>query len=77
MNVTRDAIGDVDGLHSKLERKSRVENSNLSATAQFQFKVHSDIEALHHNVQGYSNSQFQACKSFSGKIGEIVNVCDR
>ena len=31
-----DAIGDVDGLHSKLDRKTRVETSNSAAAQKFQ-----------------------------------------
>ena len=36
MEVVEDAIGDVDGLHSKLERKTRVETSNSAAAQTFQ-----------------------------------------
>lgn len=36
MEVAEDAIGDVNGLHSKLDRKTRVETSNSAATEKFQ-----------------------------------------
>lgn len=36
VEVVEDAIGDVDGLHSKLDRKTRVETSNSAATEKFQ-----------------------------------------
>ena len=36
MEVVEDAIGDVDGLHSKLERKTRVESSNTAVAQNFQ-----------------------------------------
>ena len=36
VEVVEDAIGDVEGLHSKLERKTRVENSNTATAQTFQ-----------------------------------------
>ena len=70
MNVVEDSIGDVKGLHSKLDRKSRVEDSNLSAAEQLRSNVHSEIHTLSHNMQGYSDAQLQACNNFSGRIGK-------
>ena len=66
-----DTIGDVHGLHSKLERKSRVEESNLSAAAQLQSNMSSAVDALHLNVQGYSEAQLHACSKFTSRIGEL------
>lgn len=75
--MVHDTIGDVHGLHSKLERKSHVEETNLSAASQFQSAVHSDVSALRENVQGYSSAQLQACRDFSGRIGEYVYLLRR
>lgn len=36
IEVVKDALGDVDGLHSKLERKTRVETGNSAAAQTFQ-----------------------------------------
>lgn len=36
IEVVEDAIGDVDGLHSKLDRKTTVETSNSAAAQQLQ-----------------------------------------
>ncbi len=69
MHVVKDTIGDMEGLHSKLDRKSHVEDNNLTAAAQLQSKVHSEIDTLSLNMQGYSEAQLQACNNFSGGIG--------
>ena len=62
----------MDGLHSKLERKSHVESSNLSAAAQHQSNMYSAVDALRHGVQGHSDAQLQACSKFTARIGESV-----
>lgn len=69
MDVVQDSIGDVEGLHSKLDRKSRVEESNLTAASRLGSKVHSEIDALQLNMQGFSEAQLHACTNFSGRIG--------
>lgn len=68
----QDTIGDVDGLHSKLERKSNVESSNLNAVALHQSNMHSAVDALRHGVQGYSDAQLQACSQFTARISESL-----
>lgn len=77
LGVVQDTIGDVDGLHSKLERKSRVEESNLGAASQLQSSMHSAVDALCLGVQGYSNTQLQACENFSSRIGTQVRLRQR
>lgn len=70
LGVVHDTISDVDGLHGKLERKSRVEETNLNAASQFQSAAHSDVRELCEDVRGYASTQQQACRDFSGKIGQ-------
>ena len=47
MEVVEGAIGDVDGLHSKLERKTRVETSNSAAAQAFQTVGSTAFQHLH------------------------------
>lgn len=77
--VVQDSIGDVGGLHSKLERKSLVEKTNLGAAARLQSNMHSAMDTLSLNVQEYSEAQLKACTEFSSRIGEwktyLKNLC--
>lgn len=69
------------GLHSKLERKSLVEKTNLGAAARLQSNMHSAVDSLSLNVQEYSEAQLKACTEFSSRIGEwktyLKNLCIR
>ncbi len=78
LGVVENTIDDVDGLHSKLERKSYVEDCNLGAAATLQSNMHSAVNALCLNVREYSEAQLQACGTFSGRIGEwgvLIDTC--
>lgn len=77
LDVVQDSIGDVDGLHSKLERKSRVEESNLSAAAQLQANMHSSLDALHQNLQHFSSTQQRACVHFTDKLDKWAKSSER
>jgi len=71
MNVVQEIISDVHGLHSKLERKSRVEVSNLTAASAFQTTLGSDLNELHSRMVHHSQSMQQKTKQMANTIGEF------
>jgi kinesin family protein 11 len=70
VGVVEDAIGDVDGLHSKLDRKTRVENTNTAATRNFQSTMEGEFEEMQQSLQEFSTTQTQFCQSMSQRIEE-------
>lgn len=73
LGVVQETIGDVEGLHSKLDRKSRVEETNLSSVALHQSNMHSAVDTLHHGLQGFSDAQQLAYTQFSARISKSQN----
>ena len=71
MNVVQESVGDVQGLHSKLERKSHVEDTNMTAASAFQSHLSSDLDALHSTMVEHSQSVQQKSKHLADKIGEF------
>lgn len=69
MVTVQEAVEDVKGLHSKLERKSNVERSNLASTTQFQQDIHTEVNSMCAELQSFATSQQQLCTNFSEKIG--------
>ena len=70
VTTVQDAIGDVEGLHSKLERKRHVESSNQATHMKYQRKFHSEVSSMMADLEGFASSQQQICSDFSNKIGE-------
>ena len=66
--MVQDTIGDVDGLHCKLDRKSQVEASNLSAATALKSSMQSAVSALCLSLQEHSQAQLQTCTDFTSKI---------
>ena len=69
LGVVQESVSDVQGLHSKLDRKTNVEDSNLSTASRFQSHLHFDLDALQCSMADYSESQQQTCKRLSSNIG--------
>lgn len=76
MSTVQDALGDVEGLHSKLERKSHVENSNQATHMKFQRDFHSELSAMKAGLEGFTAAQQHLCSSFSSRIGELECLVD-
>lgn len=70
MSTVQEAVGDVKGLHSKLERKSTVESSNLASTSRFQQDIHTEVNSMRTGLERFASSQQQLCSSFSENIGK-------
>lgn len=69
MGVVQESVKDVEGLHCKLERKSHVESRNADTAAQFQQRLHAQLQAMGRGLEGFCSTQQQFCRDFSGKIG--------
>ena len=63
-----DAIGDVDGLHSKLDRKTRIETSNSAATEKFQMVGNPWCQ---HYPPGLLNAHVYTLQSIEGEFEQM------
>ena len=74
MTTVQESVGDIHGLHSKLDRKATVERTNMNATSQFQQDFHFEMTAMEEDLQGFVDSHRQSYSIFSNNIGELVDV---
>ena len=70
MSTVQDALGDVEGLHSKLERKRHVESSNQATHEKFQQDFHSKVSSMRAGLEGFATSQQELHNNFSSRIGD-------
>ena len=78
VTTVQDAIGDVEGLHSKLDRKRHVESSNQATHMKYQQGFHSEVSSMMADLEGFASSQQQTYNNFSNRIGEyryVYNSC--
>ena len=76
MSTVSESLGDLHGLHSKLDRKSQVEENNMAVVSQFREDIHSRIESLNSELEKFVGMRQEAYGSFSTKIGESENgIC--
>ena len=71
MSTVQDALGDVEGLHSKLERKKHVECVNQATHAKFQQDFHSEVSNIKTELEDFATNQLQLSSNFSKRIREI------
>ena len=71
MSTVSESLGDLHGLHSKLDRKTQAEESNMVAVSQFRGDVHSRLESLNSELEKFVGARQEAYGSFSNKIGEL------
>lgn len=69
MTTVQDAIGDVEGLHSKLDRKRHVESSNQATHVKYQQEFHSEVSSMMAGLEGFASLQQQVYNNFSNSIG--------
>lgn len=69
MSTVQESIGDVHRLHSKLERKTQVETTNMDATLQLHRDFHSEVATMKEGLEGFLVSHQQSYSAFSNKIG--------
>lgn len=70
MTTVEDAIGDVEGLHSKLDRKRHVESSNQATHVKYQQGFHSEVSSMMASLEGFASSQQQSYNNLSDRIGK-------
>ena len=75
MSTVQDALGDVDGLHSKLDRKRHVESSNQAVNIKFQEDFCSEVSTMKAGLDSFATTQQKLCTNFSNRIGKAS--CDR
>ena len=73
VTTVQDAIGDVEGLHSKLDRKRHVESSNQATHVKYQQGFHGEVSSMMAGLEGFASSQQQVYNNFSNRIGNYVN----
>ena len=72
VTTVQDAIGDVEGLHSKLDRKRHLESFNQATHVKYQQGFHSEVSSMMAGLEGFASSQQQAYNDFSNKIGMLT-----
>ncbi len=72
MSTVHESLGDLKGLHSKLDRKTCAEKNNMTAVGQFRGNIHSRIGSLGLELDKFVGSRQEAYGSFSNDIGELV-----
>ena len=68
--MVKDSLGDVEGLHLKLERKATVEDCNQDATASLATSFRAETAAMRASLDSFSSSQEQLATTFVDKIGQ-------
>ena len=75
VTTVQHAIGDVEGLHSKLDRKRHVESSNQATHVKYQQGFHGEVSSMMAGLEGFASSQQQTYNDFSNRIGKYCQVC--
>ena len=70
VSTVKDAVDDVEGLHSKLDRKRRVEDTNQAVNVKFKQDFHNEVSSMKTELEGFATEQQQHCSNFSDRIGE-------
>lgn len=72
VSTVQDALGDVEGLHSKLDRKRHVETTNQATHMKFQQGFHCEVSSMKEDLDGFAAAQQQLCSNLSDRIGKSV-----
>ncbi len=70
MSTVTESLGDLQGLHSKLDRKTHAESKNMAAVDQFRGGIHSRIENLGVELDKFVGGRQEAYGSLSNSIGQ-------
>ncbi len=71
VSTVNESLGDLQGLHSKLDRKTCAEENNMVAVGQFRRNIHSRIGNLGLELDKFVGSRHEAYGSFSNNIGRL------
>ncbi|KAJ4772189.1 Kinesin-related protein [Rhynchospora pubera] len=69
-----DALSDVSGLFSKIERKNKLEDSNRSLVQNFQSQLTQDLGVLHHTVSSSIAQQETQLKELHGEMESFLST---
>ncbi|KAI8497740.1 Kinesin- protein 11 [Branchiostoma belcheri] len=66
------SLGDVEGLHKKLDRKKLLETHNKSCQDQFQQRFQASLTEMQHHVEENANAQLNTCTSLMSDLGKCL-----
>ncbi|XP_078702020.1 kinesin-like protein KIF11 isoform X2 [Branchiostoma floridae x Branchiostoma belcheri] len=66
------SLGDVEGLHKKLDRKKLLETHNKSCQHQFQQRFQASLTEMQHHVEENANAQLNTCTSLMSDLGKCL-----
>ncbi|CAH1257570.1 KIF11 [Branchiostoma lanceolatum] len=72
LDTADSSLGDVEGLHKKLDRKKDVETHNKSCQDQFQERFQASLAEMQHRVEENANAQWNTCTSLMSDLGECL-----
>jgi hypothetical protein len=70
LNTAESSIGDVDGLHAKLDRKRSVESHNQQAQATFQQRFEQSLLSLTQGVNDFSDCYHTVSDTATSQLGK-------
>ncbi|KAL9983099.1 hypothetical protein ACROYT_G005228 [Oculina patagonica] len=73
LNVVEDSIADVDGLHSKLDRKHNVEAHNVNARDSFGEDCRHLIKSVKQNLNQFEGENFVFLDAMKKTLGSLVS----
>eukprot|EP00058_Branchiostoma_floridae_P022803 XP_002608293.1 hypothetical protein BRAFLDRAFT_125092 [Branchiostoma floridae] len=72
LDTADSSLGDVEGLHQKLDRKKDVETHNKYCQDQFQERFQASLTEMQHRVEENANAQWNTCTSLVSDLGECL-----
>ncbi|XP_078669780.1 kinesin-like protein KIF11 isoform X2 [Branchiostoma floridae x Branchiostoma belcheri] len=72
LDTADSSLGDVEGLHKKLDRKKHVETHNKSCQNQFQERFQASLTEMQHHVEENANAQWNTCTSLMSDLGKCL-----
>ena len=76
-NMLDTTIGDVNGLHGKIDRKVVVETHNLTAGERFHAETKDSIASLKNQAAAFVSAQIDGFKSMTARVADASGLSDR